>query len=155
MPSDDLKHTERLRAITRIMDEAVRIPGTRFRVGLDGILGMLPGVGDAVTAAVSGYALLAAARMGAPKSVIARMAGNIVADAAVGAVPLLGDIFDFAFKANRRNLRLLEQFAAEPARTRKASRIGVATTIGVIVFLVIAVAFFTVWIVRTALQAVF
>ena len=155
MRPEDLRHTERLRAITRIMDEAVRVPGTRLRFGLDGILGMVPGVGDAVTAAIAGYALLAAARMGAPKSVIARMAGNIVTDAAVGAVPLLGDLFDFAFKANRRNLRLLEQFAAEPVRTRKASRIGVAATIGVIGFIVVAVAFLTVWIVRTALQAVF
>jgi len=123
------------------MDEAVRIPGTRFRVGLDGLAGLVPGVGDALTAAVSGYALLAAARTGAPKSVIARMAGNILLDTLVGAVPVLGDVFDLAFKANRRNLHLLEQYAATPHVTHRASRGLIAgVAVGLVAVLIAAIA---------------
>jgi hypothetical protein len=131
------RHVERLRAITRVMDEAVRIPGTRFRFGLDGLAGLIPGVGDALTAAVSGYALIAAARTGAPASVITRMAGNILLDSLVGAVPVLGDVFDFAFKANRRNLRLLEQYTAAPTPTRRTSRGVVALLIGLLALVII------------------
>lgn len=129
---------ERLRAITRVMDEAVRVPGTRFRIGLDGIIGFVPGVGDAVTAAISGYALLAAARAGAPRSVLARMTGNILLDTLVGAVPVLGDLFDLGFKANRRNLRLLENHLHAPARTRAQSRGILALAAGALLLIITA-----------------
>lgn len=130
----------RLRAITRVMDEAVGVPGTRFRIGLDGLLGLFPGIGDALSAGVAGYAILAAARLGAPKSVIARMAGNVVLDTIVGAIPVLGDLFDFGFKANRRNLRALEHYLAEPVHARRSSRALVAgTAIALILVLVLIV----------------
>lgn len=91
------------------MDSALPVPGTRWRVGLDSLVGLIPGIGDAAGFAVSGYALLEARRLGAPTSLLLRMALNIAVDALVGAVPLLGDVFDAGFKANRRNLRLLER----------------------------------------------
>src|SRR5512141_2676907 len=105
---------ERLRSLTRVLDDLVPIPGTRFRFGLDPIIGLVPGLGDAAGAVFAGFILLTAWRAGAPAAVLLRMAGNIVVDTVVGAVPVLGDLFDFGWKANRRNLRLVERWEAEP-----------------------------------------
>ncbi len=104
----------------RVLDDGLRIPGTSLSFGLDAVLGLLlPEVGDVVTA-VSGLSLIwLAIRQQAPSRVIARMLLNLVVDALVGAIPLLGDVFDFAFKANRRNLDLLKahtQLSDEPAQ---------------------------------------
>ncbi|WP_209879796.1 DUF4112 domain-containing protein [Azospirillum soli] len=109
----DLKRLERLRSLTRLMDTRWRVPGTRIPVGLDGIASLLPVVGDTATAVVSVYIVLEAARFGLPKSLIARMVGNVVLDWAGGSVPVVGTIFDIAFKANRRNLDLLHEHLEE------------------------------------------
>jgi len=105
----DLKRLERLRQLVRLMDTRWRVPGTRIPVGLDGIASIVPVVGDTATAMVSGYIILEAARFGLPKSLIARMVANMGLDWAVGSIPVLGTIFDIAFKANRRNLDLLHE----------------------------------------------
>jgi hypothetical protein len=89
------------------MDEAIPLPGG-LRVGVDGLVGLLPGVGDLATLAVSLYGITLAARAGASGPLLARMVGNVALDAAVGSIPVLGDIFDVGFKANRRNARLLD-----------------------------------------------
>jgi hypothetical protein len=104
------------------MDDAVRVPGTSFRIGLDGLLGMIPGIGDLAGGLFSTWFLVAAARLGAPPSLLARMGLNVGLDALTGAVPVLGDLFDFGWKANRRNLALMERHLADPARTQRASR---------------------------------
>lgn len=143
--SGDDPHLRRLRTITRVMDEAVRIPGTRFRVGLDGLTGLLPGLGDALTAAISAYGVIAAARTGVPASVLARVVGNVALDLAVGAVPLLGDLFDLGFKANRRNLRLLESYAAAPGPTRAASRRLLVVALAAVVLIIAGAVAFAVW----------
>ncbi len=128
------------------MDEAVGIPGTRARLGLDGVLGfVVPGAGDAVGGAVSMYAMYAALRLGAGASVLARMALNVALDALVGVVPLLGDVFDFVFKANRRNLALLETYVADPRRTRAKSRATVWLVFGVLVAGLVALLAGVVW----------
>lgn len=105
------------------MDDLVRIPGTSWRVGLDPVLGLLPGVGDWISWAISLQILWAAVRMEAGAPLVARMLGNVVVDALVGTVPLAGDLFDAGWKANRRNLRLLEAHARDPDRTATSSRI--------------------------------
>ena len=105
----DLKRLERLRHLVRLMDTRWRVPGTRIPVGLDGIASIVPIVGSTATAAVSAYIILEAARFGLPKSLMARMLANMGLDWAVGSVPVLGVIFDIAFKANRRNLHLLHE----------------------------------------------
>jgi hypothetical protein len=93
-----------------LLDQAIGIPGTRWRIGLDGIAGLLfPGAGDAAGALVSAALVLLAARQGVPRVVVGRMVFNVALDALVGAIPLLGDLFDFGWKANTRNLRLLER----------------------------------------------
>jgi hypothetical protein len=99
----------RLDRFAFVLDEAFRIPGTRWRIGLDGIAGLVPGLGDASTALIALYPLLEAWRHGAPSSLLLRMLGNIGLDTAIGAVPLLGDLFDMRFKANRRNVELLRR----------------------------------------------
>src|SRR5690606_8408990 len=98
---------ERAERLSRLLDTAVGIPGTRIRLGLDALIGLVPGVGDAIGLVLGGWFLLEGARTGASGATLLRMAGNLAVDALVGVVPLLGDVLDIAFKANRRNARLL------------------------------------------------
>lgn len=91
------------------MDSQFRIPGTQIRFGLDALIGLIPGAGDLSTFAVSGYMVWLMARNGASGHVLARMTLNILIDALLGSVPLVGDLFDIAWKANNRNLQLMEQ----------------------------------------------
>lgn len=136
----------RARATAQLLDAAIRIPGTRIRVGLDSLLGLIPGVGDMAGGAFGAYLLVIAARAGAPPAVLLRMLGNLGVDALFGTIPLLGDLFDVAFKANLRNLALLERYADRPAATTKRSRllmIGVAllallVVVGAVVAMVLA-----------------
>lgn len=99
----------RLDRFAHLLDRAVRIPGTRWRIGLDGILGLAPGIGDGATALIALYPLVEAWRLGVPPAILVRMLANIGIDGAVGSVPLAGDIFDVAFKANTRNVALLRE----------------------------------------------
>lgn len=103
-----------VRRLANLLDAAVRIPGTNIRIGLDPILGLVPGIGDLAGTVLSGYVVLAAVRLGVPRPVLARMLANLGVDAVVGAVPLLGDIFDVAWRANSRNLALIETHVASP-----------------------------------------
>jgi Domain of unknown function (DUF4112) len=108
------------RRLSALLDNAIRIPGTDLRIGLDPILGaLLPELGDALTAVLSLTLLGVAFRQRVPKLVLARMLINIAIDALLGAVPVIGDIFDFAFKANEKNLELIERHRGDP--TARAS----------------------------------
>ena len=127
----------RLRSIARILDNAVELPGTKFRVGLDALLGLIPGVGDVVGFLVGTYILTTAVRLGIPKAVIGQMLLNIGTDAALGSVPLAGDVFDAAWRANSKNVALLEKAVAEPRTTGKRST-WLLVAVGVAVFLITA-----------------
>jgi len=132
---------DRARTLTRMLDSAARIPGTRVRFGFDSILGLVPGLGDVAGAALSGYLVLLASRMGASQSVIARMLANVAIDTVGGAVPVLGDLFDVAWKSNTRNMALLEQVAGETSAVRAeppASRTAVVLTLVALALLVVA-----------------
>ena len=117
-----MSHQERLdqvQFLARIMDEAFVLPGTRIRFGWDSILGVFPGLGDAITSAISLLIVHHAWQTGASRIVLARMLANIGLDFMLGAVPLVGDVLDFGWKANRKNARLLEQhLRGSPARSR-------------------------------------
>ncbi len=113
---------ERLRALSRLLDNAFTVPGTQYRFGLDALIGLVPGLGDAVSALFSGYLILQASRLGAPKSVVSRMIANVALDTVVGWVPLLGDLFDVAWKSNVKNMALLESHLQRPAATKAGSR---------------------------------
>lgn len=97
----------RLRHIAKLLDSAIVIPGIGLRVGADAILGLVPGIGDAAMGLVGAYLILEAHRLGAPKSAVARMIANLVLDTAIGAIPVVGDIWDFFFRANDRNMQIL------------------------------------------------
>lgn len=120
-PTDGESHLARYRDFAWLMDESIRLP-FGFRVGLDAIVGLVPGAGDIVLGTMGTYALFVAYRLGAPGAVLARMLGNLGVDTILGAIPLVGDLFDAGFKANTKNQRLLEAWLAEPHRTTKRSR---------------------------------
>jgi NADH:ubiquinone oxidoreductase subunit 5 (subunit L)/multisubunit Na+/H+ antiporter MnhA subunit len=102
-----------LDVLAKLMDSQFRIPGTNIRFGLDALIGLVPGAGDFVSFLVSSYLVSNAINKGASGYVLSRMVLNIVVDALVGAIPVLGDIFDVAFKANQRNVKLLQQHYSE------------------------------------------
>jgi hypothetical protein len=99
----------RIDALATLMDTAFLIPGTNVRFGLDALIGLVPGIGDAITTIISLYIVNEARALGAPPLLIARMIANVAVDGLVGAVPIAGDAFDVAFRANRRNMGLLRE----------------------------------------------
>lgn len=115
----------RLRRLAHVLDTVIPLPGG-LRIGLDGLVGLIPGVGDAAGALVSSYIIAEAHRLGVPWVILARMSLNVLLEALVGAVPVVGDLFDFAWKANRRNVALLEAHLENPgaARRRSAWEVG-------------------------------
>ena len=104
---------QNLDSLAKLMDAQFSIPGTSIRFGLDALIGLVPGIGDFSSFLVSGYMLSVLAKNGASGFVLARMVWNIVLDALVGSIPVLGDIFDVAFKANQRNLQLMREHYQE------------------------------------------
>jgi hypothetical protein len=98
---------ERLERVTRLLDTAIVIPGTNFRFGADGVIGLVPGIGDALTTAMAAWVIYEAHQLGVPRHLLLRMIGNVAADSLFGSVPVVGDVFDVLFRANRRNMRLL------------------------------------------------
>ncbi len=116
------RRLERLRRVGWILDSAIGIPGTRIRFGVDSIIGLVPGLGDLLGGVLSLYIIAESARLGVPRSLLARMGWNVALDTLVGEVPVLGDLFDVAWKANLRNLVLLEEHLQRPAASTRASR---------------------------------
>ena len=102
----------RVKTVARLMDEAVRIPGTNTWVGLDPVLGVMPGAGDAVAAGISLYIVAEAAYLGVPLSTVVRMLANVTADAVLGSIPVVGPVFDTFLKANKWNVSSIEAFVA-------------------------------------------
>ncbi|WP_221032448.1 DUF4112 domain-containing protein [Actomonas aquatica] len=133
----------RVRGLARVLDSSIPLGGGR-RIGLDPIIGLLPGGGDAIGAIFSCYILWEGARLGVPGRNLWRMAGNILLETVVGAVPIAGDLFDFAWQANVRNVRLIERTlrsgAVRPSRSRKAIATGVLVAAIAFVLLVAALA---------------
>jgi hypothetical protein len=110
--------------LVRLLDDGFRIPGTRYRIGLDGIIGLLlPAAGDALSAVSSLALFLLAYQKRVPHSVLVRMLVNVALDALIGAIPVLGDLFDFAWKANRKNLELIERSARDQAQAGRPARL--------------------------------
>ncbi len=130
---------QRIRTVSHLLDNAIPIPGTRFRVGLDPLLGLLPGAGDILGAVLSAYIVVEAARFGLPRETLVKMLSNLVMDSVGGSLPILGDIFDATWKANSRNLALLEAHIATPEPTKAADRRFIALIILGLVLIVIGV----------------
>lgn len=100
---------ERLESVAKLMDGIFIVPGTNIRIGLDSAIGLLPGVGDLATSCVAAYLIWEAHKLGAPKTLLARMIGNALIDTTIGAVPILGDAFDVMFRSNMKNMALLRE----------------------------------------------
>lgn len=139
----------RYRRLATLLDARFRLPGTPLRFGWDGVLGLLPGVGDAAGSVAGGYGLWAAYRLGAPGVVLARMVMNLALDFLFGAVPLLGDLADLGWRGNLRNLALLEQWYAEPARAARRSSSLFLLLLGALGALLAAAGVLLLWAVRT------
>jgi hypothetical protein len=146
---------KRLRRLAWLLDSSIRLPGG-FRIGADGLIGLVPGVGDLLAALLSSYIVIEAARMKVPGSVLMRMVGNIALEMGIGLVPLAGDLFDFVFKANMRNVQLIETYLDQPRATRRRSRWQVAAALlalAAVVGAVLALVFGLLWLAASALVA--
>jgi hypothetical protein len=142
LPLEDRQRNASLEALFRglaiIMDNLLRFPGSKRRFGLDPIIGLLPGIGDAASAIISTLALVYAARCRLPKILLARMTLNILINELVGIIPGLGDAFSFWFKSNVRNYELLRRYAAAPERAKKDDWIFVFAVLALL-FLIVCV----------------
>lgn len=142
-----------IRQLTRLMDSQFRLPGTKFRFGLDPILGLIPGVGDLGSYAVSGLIIFYISRYGASRRVILMMVGNAALDAVIGSIPIVGQLFDFAYKANERNLRLLQEHYEEGKHLGKGRRY-IAFFIAIFIILLILI-FIAIWAIIAAIISLF
>lgn len=125
-------HLERYRTLATALDAKFRIPFTPIRFGWDAIIGLIPGIGDAAGGLIGAYGLWVGTRLGAPLVVLARMLANLLIDIAAGAFPLLGDMFDVAWRGNLRNLALLERWVEQPRQTRQRSVMLFAGLVGLL-----------------------
>ena len=125
---DEEEVRRRLQRLASLLDSQFQLPNG-WRFGWDGLLGLIPGLGDLITNALSFYILYQGARLGSPPSLLIRMALNLLIDNAVDAIPLVGNIFDFVWKANHKNVQLLEAYFEKPHQTKRQSRWVVAGTL--------------------------
>ena len=126
------------RWVALVMDELIVFPRTKFRFGLDPIIGLVPGIGDTASAVISALVLIQAARRGLPKILLARMSLNILMNEIVGIVPGLGDAFSFWFKSNKRNYELLLAHSSAPRRARRSDWLFVLTVLAILFVIVTA-----------------
>ena len=147
LPTHSALSLQRLRKISHLLDNAIPVPGTKYRFGLDPILGLLPGGGDTLGGLMSVYIVFEGMRMGVPAATVGRMGFNIVLDLLTGIVPVLGDLFDVGWKANSRNVALLEQHMAAPEPSRAGDRVFAAVVIVALIALVAGMAALSLWLV--------
>ena len=134
-PADARRRLNRLRSLAWFLDRSIPI-GSKWRIGVDPLLGLLPGIGDWIGAMLSVYVIYEGARLGMPTTVITRMAGNVLVETIIGAVPVVGDLFDFAWQANTRNLALIDKHYHPTREPRSLRRIWFA--LALVAVLVIA-----------------
>lgn len=120
LPKEQVR--ERLARLAWLLDSSIPIPGTRFSIGLEALIGLFPVVGDLVGVFLSSYIVREAAALGVSRSILARMAFNVALEGLVGMIPFAGDVFDAAYKANQRNVRLLSAWLERPREAQRASR---------------------------------
>jgi hypothetical protein len=125
-----------VRVLARLLDSSIPIPGTKWKIGFDPIVGLIPGIGDLIGAVLSGYIILEAARAEVPTLTLVRMLVNVGIDTVLGAVPAVGDVFDAAWKSNMKNVALLERHLAAPAREKRNVIVLTALVLIVMVLIV-------------------
>jgi len=138
----DPRRLARLRRVGWLLDSSIPIPGTRYTLGIDQLVGLVPGIGDLIAGVFSLYIIVEAARIGVPRGLLARMGWNVAVDTLVGEVPILGDLFDIGFKANIRNLDLLDGYLRRPTEVRRSTRrFAALLVVGLLLMTAGAVAF--------------
>ncbi len=145
---------QRLRKLSRLLDNAIAIPGTTFRIGLDPVLGLIPGAGDFVGTALSAYIVIEAARLGIPRAALGKMVSNILLESLVGAIPVVGDWFDFAWKANTKNMELLEAHLGVSPESQKVNRWFIFLLVAGLFIVGIGLVTFSVLVIKLLLNAV-
>ncbi|MEM9091809.1 MAG: DUF4112 domain-containing protein [Cyanobacteria bacterium P01_F01_bin.53] len=151
VPSRAMSSLKRLRQMSHVLDNAITVPGTKVRFGLDPILGVLPGGGDVLTGLMSVYIVFEGARLGLPAATIGRMGFNILLDTLTGLVLVIGDLFDVTWKANSQNVALLEKHIANPVPSRAADKAFALVVIVALLALVLGMAALSVWVVSQLL----
>ena len=130
--NDVASRTNRVRVLAKLLDSSISIPGTNWKLGLDPIIGLIPGIGDLIGAVMSGYIILEAVRADVPAVTLVRMLVNVGVDTLLGAVPALGDVFDAAWKSNTMNVALLERHVAGAGGVSAAAPVRPRNVLGVI-----------------------
>jgi hypothetical protein len=149
----EVSAVQQLRTLARLWDELIRLPVIGRRIGLDALVGLLPGVGDAASAVVASWGIVVAYRLGAPASILTRMTANIALDTVIGAIPLLGDLFDIGWRAQRRNVELLERWLDSPHAVQRSSRLMLVTIVATALGVVAATCWMVVMLVRWLMPA--
>ncbi len=128
-----------IHTLSSLMDNRFRIPGTNIHFGFDALIGLIPGVGDLISFLISAYIISVATKNGASGYVRSRMILNVAVDTIIGAIPFIGDIFDVGFKANQKNMRLLDQYFNEGKHKGSANKVIIPVTIAIIAILAVIV----------------
>ncbi|MEO1691609.1 MAG: DUF4112 domain-containing protein [Cyanobacteria bacterium J06631_6] len=146
LPNKQIAKLSRLRRLSKLLDNAISIPGTKISFGLDPLIGLLPGGGDTLTGGIAAYIVVEAARMGIPRDILWKMVGNILIDSFAGTVPVVGDLFDLGWKANVKNIELLEKHldVTISGKPNYLFMIGLVALLALIVLGFAAIAFFSV-----------
>ncbi len=157
LPPEEKKKRQELEPLFRwlalIMDNFLRLPGTKFRFGLDPLLGLIPGLGDTGSSVISAMALIAAARRGLPKILLARMSLNILINEVVGIIPIAGDAFSFWFKSNARNYELLKRHTAAPRRASGSDWLFVGFVLAALVLILVVSLAVSFWLLEALASA--
>ncbi|MGD1849738.1 MAG: DUF4112 domain-containing protein [Cyanophyceae cyanobacterium] len=158
LPPAALRRLGRVRSLARWLDRAIAIPGTKICIGLDAIIGLLPVGGDFVGLALSMYLMVEAARLGAPATLLTKMAANVAVDLGLGSVPVAGDFIDVLWQSNARNVELLEEFLVESGETLEPDpQVPWGLLIGLLLLLLagaIAVLIFAGWLIGVLFSAI-
>ena len=139
------KSREQLDQLAWLLDNCFKVPGTRWRFGLESILGLVPGAGDVISGVLGLFLLIRALQFKLPKVVIARMLFNNLLDLTIGAIPFVGDAFDFVYKSNTRNMKLFHEYAGEPLKSTEKHWLFIAGIIIVFGCLAFSIVFLVAW----------
>src|SRR5437870_12378569 len=154
LPPEEKDKRARLEPLFRwvaiVMDELIAFPNTKFKFGLDPLIGLVPGIGDTASAIVSALVLIQAARRGLPNILLARISLNILINEIIGIIPVLGDAFSFWFKSNKRNYQLLRIHVSKPGLSKRGDWIFVVAALAILLFVVVIGIAFSFWILREA-----
>lgn len=153
-PLTHTKTIQRLRQLSHLLDNAIPIPGTRYRIGIDPILGLLPAGGDIAGGLLSVYIIYNAAKLGLPQETLIKMVSNVLFEVIAGTVPVVGDVVDVAWKANIKNLELLETHLQLPPTSQKANPWFIFFLLAGLILIIILVASFSIFLITSLFRLI-